>query len=404
MSYQVYNAVVAPTTPASGKSTEYVSTAGEPHFINDQGIDANLISNQKKNYIRNSGMWFAQRQAPATPTVYSTVGGRLVTADGWGISNENASAQYARVDTASAAETGLAGRFYGQFTKLTSAGKLAICQVIEGTDSSEMRGQNVRVQFWAKGIVTASATWRVGLVQLTNAASVDTVPSGAGQFLTAFGVASTDPTLGGSLIYTAPKATVTPDNGTIVGTAANVTVTSAGWQRFGAVFTLPTTFVNLTVMIWSDAQVAATAGISISQVSLTVGQEIQDWVPPSTQVELARVQRYYCKSFNVDTAPVQNAGLVGVVRGAVSVAGAIAAQPVGIRFPVALRAGASVLVTFYNPSAANAFVRNTTAGTDSTTAAPFFMGENGGDCQFTGIAAWTASQSVAVHYTADVEL
>lgn len=405
MSYLTLNEGAAPSTPAGGKGSHYNQNTndGEPHFINDKGVDMNLAPNRKYNFVRNSGFWFAQRQAPGTLATYSSVGGRAVAADGYSVSNENASVQYIRTDTAGAPETGLVGEYYGSFTKITSTGKLVVAQVIEGVDTNVLRGSRVRVQLWAKGLVAASATWRIGLVQLTSAGAIDVVPSGAGLFLTAFGSASTDPTLGANMSYIAPSVGITPDNGTVVGNAANVTVTSAAWQRFGAVFDVPTSAKNLIVMIWSDSQVVATNGIALSQVSLTDGGAIQDWAPVAYQQELARAQRYYAKSFNIDTLPAQSAGLTGALRGYVSVAGAVAAQPLGVRFPVPLRSGAPTFV-FFNPSAANAFTRNTTAGTDATATAAANTGQQGTDVTFTGIAAWTVAQAVAVHYTADAEL
>lgn len=77
--------------------------------------------------------------------------------------------------------------------------------------------------------------------------------------------------------------------------------------------------------------------------------------------------------------------------------------PIGIRFPVHMRAAPTTL-TFYNPSAANAFVRNTTAGSNATATASANVAASGMDATFTGIAAWTVAQSVALHYTADAEL
>ncbi len=404
MSWLTFNSGAAPATPAAGKVTVYSSTDDEMRAITSDGVDMSLVPTPY-NYARNSGMWFAQRQTPGTLATYSSVGGRASTCDGWTVSNENASVQYVRTDTLSAPETDLTSRYYGNFTKITSAGKIALAQVIESTDLSELRGQSVRFQLRAKSLVAASATWRLALVQLTSAGSADAVPSGAGLFITAFGAASTDPTLGTNLSYIAPRAGVTPDNGTVDGNAVDITVTSAGWQQFGAVFDVPANAKNLVLMLFSDDDVAATNGVAISEVQLTLGMQTVEWQPLAIQQELARVQRYYTKSFDIDIAPVQNLGLAGAVRGAISVAGATANQPIGVRLPVAMR-GSTILATivFYNPSAANAFVRNTTAGTNAT-ATTFNTGSDQSlDIFFTGIAAWTVAQAAAVHYSVDLEL
>ncbi len=403
MSYLELEESAAPSTPAAGLGSTYLSTSGELRTLNDQGIDANLSNRTRDNWIRNAGFWFAQRQAPGTLTTYSSVGGRAITADGWGVSNENASVQYIRTDAIAAPETGLENRYYGNFTKITANGKIVICQVIEANDIAAIRGETVRVQILAKGLVAASATWRLGLVQLTSAGATNVVPINAGTFITAFGAASTDPTLGANLSYIAPDATITPDNGTTNGNAADITVTSAAWQQFGACFTVPTDCRNLVLMLWSDAQVATTNGIALTEVSLTAGPEVQEWSPLSQQEETSRVQRYYQKTFSTDTLPAQNAGLAGAARGHVSVAGATANQPIGVRLAIPLLS-TSPTFTFFNPSAANAFVRNTTAGSDATATASANPAQQGFDVLFTGIAAWTVAQSVAVNWTCDGEL
>ncbi len=402
MSYLTLNEGAAPSTPSNGKGVHYDSTVGEPHFLNDSGADMNLTPNRKYNWLRNSGFWFAQRQNPTSLATYNATNVRQICADGWSVNAENASSQYIRTDTAGAFETGLVGRYYGNFTKITSNGKLMICQVLEGTDSQNLRGRTVRVQFWAKSIVTASQIFRVGLIQSTNV-TLDTVPSLAGTFITAYGASGTDPTLGTSLAYTAPKASVSGDNCTVNGNAADCTITTV-WQRFSAVFDVATTVKNLIPAIWSNSQVATTAGIAISQVSLTDGYEIQEWSPQTYAVEMQRVQRFYCKSFAIDTAPSQNAAVTGAVRGTVSVAGISAGQPLTIRFPVPMSRSSQLTTTLYNPSAANAFVRNTTAGTDATASAGGTGNDSQCDAAFTGIAAWTVGQIVAVHYSTDGEL
>jgi hypothetical protein len=193
-----------------------------------------LGSSDRFNYVRNAGFWFAQRQAPGTATTYSNTSGRAISADGWGITNENASAQYARTDTQNAPQTGLQGRFYGSFTKISSTGKLVASQVIEGTDTNALRGRTVRVQCRMKGIVAAMQTVRLGLVQLNSFGTIDALPA---TFISAFGANGTDPTLGTNLAYILPKDS-NADNATISGNAASCAVTTA-WQRYGALFDVP---------------------------------------------------------------------------------------------------------------------------------------------------------------------
>lgn len=397
MSYLTLAKGAAPATPAAGKASAYVDATGNVHTIDATGVDSILTNTQLNNVLRNSGFWFAQRQNPAALATYSSATNRLLSADGWGITCENASAQYIRTDTSTTPEAGLQSRYYGQFTKITNTGKLEVTQVVEAIDAQSLRGRTVRVQLKMRGIIAASAVWNIGLVQNTG-----TVDAPTAAFFSAQNANGTDPTLGASLAYIAPKATVTPDNATIVGNKAQCTVTnSATWARYGACFDVPTTAKNLIVVIWSDSQVVLTNGVAIGEISLTDGFEIQTWSPLPTSDELARCQRFYCKSFSVDTLPATAVAL-GAVRGYVSVIAAAAGQPLGVRFPVAMRA--APVFTFFNPAAANAFVRNTTAGSDATATAGANIGDQGADVTFTGIAAWTVAQAVAVQFVADAEI
>ncbi len=399
MSFQTFTGGAAPATPAAGKASFYVDTNEEPRCINSDGVDMGLANKDAYNWLRNSGMWFAQRQSPGTLTTYNSAAARAITADGWGVTNENASVQYQRTDTATAPETGLSGRYYGTFTKITNTGKVVISQVIEGTDTGALRGSTVRLQLWMKS-VSSNFTVRIALAYLTTGTPDSGMPA---SFITAFGANGTDPTLGTNLAYITPKAGIVADGGTIDGNGVDCAIVTTDWTRFGAVFDVPSTARNLVVIVFSDSQMTAAQGIAMSQVSITAGQAVQEWSPMAYPEELARVQRFYAKSFNIDTLPAQNAGLAGAVRGHANVAGATAGQVIGVRFPVPMRV-APTTITTYNPSAANAQARNTTAAADATATATANAAEQAMEVTFTGVVGWLAGQSMAVHYTADAEI
>lgn len=396
MSRLRFNKVAVPAAPAANKGEVFMDTDSKrPRFVNDDGDIVNLTDDGMRgwNAVLNGGMDLAQRQAPGTLTTYSNTSGRAYGADRWGVTNENASAQYQRIDTSAAPETNLQSRFYGTWSKITSTGKLVVSQVIEGSDCMSLRGRKVRVQLKVKS--SAGRTLRVVLLQLTNAGALDTIPA---TFISAFGANTVDPTWGTNLTAIAP---VTPENATVRNTGLDVAATT-NWQRVGAVFTLPSNLRNLVIVVFGDSQLAAADSLSMSEVGLYDGTEIRQWVPRAISSILSMCQRFYCKSFAVDTAPAQNAGLGGAVRGNVAVAAAVAAPDAAIRFPVNMRA--TPALTYYNPSAANAFLRNVTAGTDATATATGTANEAGTDVSATGLAAWTVAQSTAVHYSADAEL
>jgi hypothetical protein len=353
------------------------------------------------NTLLNGGFTFANRQNAGVAATYSNTAARVYGPDRWAITNENASVEFIRVAT-DTPETGITNRFYGTFTKITNAGKMCISQVIEGSDGHKHRGRTVRVQLKMKA--STATTMRVALLQLAAAGTQDTVPGYAagapsGTFIYAFGADCTDPTFGTDLAKITPIAA---DNATIASTGLSCSVTTA-WQQFGGTFTLPSDYKNLVLVIFTNADIAATTAISVTEAGLYGSARMVTWDDlPFGTLQLL-LQRYYYKSFPVSTIPAQSAGLTGAIRGHVSVAGASANQPIGVQYAVGKRLAAPT-ITFFNPSNADAFVRNTTAGTNASATAAANNSRESMDIMFTGLAAWTVAQAVAVHYTLDAEL
>jgi len=400
VSYRTLSNSTPPATPTAGKTTDFIDSSGRLSSLNSTGVLNVHTARVLSNVVRNSGFWFAQRQAPATATTYSNTTGRSISADGWGITNENASTQFARVDTQGAVETGLQGRFYGQFTKITAAGKVIVSQAIEGQEAISLRGRSVRIQAWLKSVVAASQTVKMAVVQLTAAGTIDALP---GTFITAFGGGGVDPTLGTNLAYLPPRAGVSGDNCTAGTNSFSCAVTTT-WQRFGGVVDVPATSKNLVIMIWSDNQLAATNGVSIAQVSLTDGFEIQDWAPCCYIDELQRVQRFFCKTFNIDVAPATNVGLnTGELKWTKVVAGATVTRSPEWRFPVRMRV-APATNTLFSPGSTVNQVRDETAGADCTGSAIVSGGESSLAVTATGAAGTTAEGLLGVHLSADAEL
>ena len=401
MSYVTLQQGAAPSTPAASKASLYVDTTGRLHVLNSDGEDTTLVPSGP-NMIRNGAFWFAQRQAPGTATTYSNTTGRAICADGWGITNENASATYQRTDTSAAYDTGLAARHYGNFLKTTSTGKLVVSQVIENVDCMQYRGQTVRLTVWMKQLVGAAPVVRLGLAQLTSAGTVDTMPA---TFISAFGANGVDPTLGTNVSYIAPKSGTTGDGCTISGNAASCTLSSS-WQRFSVLFDVPTSMKNLVVLVFGNAQFAATNGFAISQCTLRVGASIPEWETVDVKTELLRVKRYYQKSFSVDTAPAQNAGVgTGALMCIAGKAAAVARAGVWYyTYPVEMRA--TPTITLYNPGAANAQARRVSgaAAADQTATATLNSNPHSFGVTCTGDAAGTVGDEIIVHFSSDAEL
>jgi len=114
---------------------------------------------------------------------------------------------------------------------------------------------------------------------------------------------------------------------------------------------------NLAVFIWSDDMSDGTVGdeLLIGQVQLEKGAVATDFEYRSIGEELALCQRYYCKTFDQETAPANgtltlvgtlfggNAALFDATEGTENLFGA------NWQFPVAMRSTPSI--TLYNPGA-----------------------------------------------------
>lgn len=386
-----------PTAPTSGNVTSYPdSTSLLMKSIDANGVVSTLAQIIKPNLLANGGFDFAQRQAPATLTTYSDTSGRAYTADRWSITNENASVQYARVDIASAPETGVSARYQGRFKKITNPGKMVIAQVVEGVDSMPCRSKTVRLQVRAKYAVASSMTIRIGLLYLTSAGTTDSIPA---TFVSAFGAAGVDPTWGTNLTALTP---VTVDNATISGAGATCVLTSI-WARYGATFSVPATAKNLVAVIWTNGLPAANDELFLTEASLTVGAEIVEWAPEPVQVGLARCQRYFQKTFAVDTGPASSVGTnTGESKFIATIAGANPNRSPSIPFRVTMRTTPAILT--YNPAAAGVEVRDETAAADCTATTAVSGADGSIAFTLTANAGTTVGGLLGIHWAANAEL
>src|SRR6185312_2229509 len=259
------------------------STDGSGNSTGDSVPNARAI-----NYMINGAFDVNQRVPDALTTISGIVlGTDKYSADRWKVSGANADVQFQRVDTNGALESGYNARYYGTYKKITNAGKLMAYQVIESKNTFPLASRVVTVQFKIKS--SASATFRVGLIQANSSATVDAaittlVP-------TTWGAASTDPTLTTNYATIAPTRVISGLTGTITGNALSCATTTA-WALFGGAFTVPSNAKNLIVAIWSDSNMAINDTVSIGEIALYDGAGVRDWVPTLYEEELARCQRY----------------------------------------------------------------------------------------------------------------
>ncbi len=326
------------------------------------------------NLAVNGGFEFAQEQTPGT---YTTIADKGYGPDQWWVTRENADMQYKRED--GTGESGITSKYFGTFKKITNTGKFFICQPLEGRDTVPLRSKTVIFPIKLKA--SASKTIRMAVLELQTGGTMDAPPA---TLVTAFGANGVDPTFG--------------TNVAIITAAQSKSVTTA-FQQFSVSVTVPNNSKNLFLAIWTNDQFAANDTLSVAEADFYPGSAVRAWLPRDYDDDIAKCQRYYYKTFDIDVAPAQNAGVAGCARGIAGKAGAIGlAAIIPIRFPV--RMFATPTITTFNPSAANAQVRDTSANLDCSATASSGTHTNPGA---TTISA-TGSASTAVGYIVDVHI
>jgi hypothetical protein len=331
-----------------------------------------------QNNLINGGFSLAQRQAPGTLT---TITDNKYSADRWRVTRANADVQYQRNDALG--ETGLTCQYYGLFKKITNTGKMHICQIVEGMNSVPARGKSVTFQIKMKA--SAAKTIRMAVLELQNAGTIDTIP---GTLVTSWGSDSTDPTLGANVA--------------IITGAQSKSVTTS-WQLFSVTVTVPSNSKNLIAAVWSDSGFAANDTLSLAEAMLTFGKTTVNWTPRPVGQELALAQRYYWKTFALDTAPAQNIGTnTGEFHAPAPVAGANAERMAKLIYPVMMFA--SPTVTTYSPAAATVEFYDATASAACTSTSQINPSPMGVQLQCVGAAGTVVGNSLRAHVTAEAEL
>lgn len=194
---------------------------------------------------------------------------------------------------------------------------------------------------------------------------------------------------------------------------------TSSWARYTATFTVPSvtgktigagSFLQFSIWFEAGSDNNATTNtlgqqsgtFDISNVLIVQGGIAPAYASVPYVAELAACQRYCEKSFDLATAPAQNAGLTGAAR-CLQIVGASAATKwlQSISFKASKRI--TPTVTLYNPSAANAQARNVTGSADcsSTTVTAY---ENSMTISYTSASGSALGNEVAVHWLAEAEL
>jgi hypothetical protein len=391
-------------TPAAGVSAVFVDTADKHVKQRDESGTLNTLNNdglQDLSILTNGGFSVQQRVATAAtaiPSVSTTTrAGRV--ADRWAVTVGNVTTPlWTQVDAGTIVETGLLNRYYGRITQNTNAAKFILSQFLANQDIAHLRGGKVRLSVKMKQFAGANANYRLGLLQLTSAGTIDVDPA----FISAIGAASVEPTWGTNLVAIIPDASPVGENGTISGVALTIASTAA-WVRSSVVFSIPSNCLNLVAVLYRDTLGAASDSVGIAEFQMTQGPDLVDWVSLPWAFELSRCLRYFCKTFSYATVPVQAAGgNTGEHKWIKVVLGASAGRSPCWAFPLPMWRSPATITTF-NPVAANAQARDATGAVDCSATTVVGTTDRQTAITFTGNAATAAENLIDVHLTADAE-
>lgn len=350
------------------------------------------------NHLANGGLWLAQRQDPSTATTIAQDG---YGPDRWRSCRENADLKYFRT-----ADTN-GDYYYGTYRKITNAGKFLVVQILEAVNTFPL--QSRVVTFACRLSANVAKTVRLGLIQLTSAGTIDTIP--ANIVPTTWGSTGTDPTLGTNLAYITPASVPTNANGTINSNAVDCSVTT-GWQIFGGTFTMPSDCKNVMVALWTDAQFSVNDQLNLGRLQLVDGGVLRDWLPMSMAFEIERCQPYYEKSYDLDTAPgnVNDLGPCICPQAGAALAGTTAGntgQGILLPFKVTKRVPPTVVLYDYDGTANAVRVYPADAKRSGVTAVANLRAS--GCAQYitfdnSSATAITSTSTLNAHFTAECEL
>ena len=401
----------APSTPASTKVEIFIDNNNRTCSIDDKGVISVFNHNglDERNILVNCGFGVQQKVAVASTAIAgisaTTRGG--VVADAWSVTSSVASnLNWQQVDTGSAPEIGLNSRYYGSIISATAGKKVMLSQWILNEDMRHLVGRKVRLSIKHNQKAGLAQNFKLGLLQLTSAGTIDTSPAFlSGAWSTTTGV---DPAWNTNIAAITPDASPTGENGTVSGNYLNIVTVANTWTRSSCVFTIPTNAKNLIMVLFADATGGVTDNVSIAEAQVTLGADLVDYLEPLFSENINRCLRRYCKSFPLTTVPAASIAVATAgngVTGIIGKAGATAlACYIKIQFPV--RMFKVPTVTLFTPVGAGAVPYRISGTTPAvqTTAAQTGVMDYGLVVSATGDVNGAIGDLVGVHYTASAEI
>jgi hypothetical protein len=188
-----------------------------------------------------------------------------------------------------------------------------------------------------------------------------------------------------------------------VTTQSGSSFNSTTWATFSFTATISASNTDLMIILeFNRSGLAVGVGVNFAQVQVNAGDQSLPFQPRSFAEELGLCQRYYCKTFDYATTPVQASNnLNGAIVYRVRTAGATTDGQY-YRFPTRMRIAPTP--TFYNPISANSVWRNFTTSADSGSPSYVGLGQNGAFIDNAQVAVDAVSNILAIHAAFDAEI
>ena len=172
-----------------------------------------------------------------------------------------------------------------------AAQRFGFAQIVEGRDSIPLRGRAVTLQ--GRLQCSAAATVRYAVLGWTG--TEDSVTSDVVNDWTSATLTAGNFFLGASVA--------------VLGTGS-IALTSATWADLTPLTVSVTSSVNnLIVIVWTDATSAQNVTLDFTNMALVPGSVAVPFVAESVADAVARAERLYEKTFSLETAPAEGAGV-----------------------------------------------------------------------------------------------
>jgi len=266
----------------------------------------------------------------------------------------------------------------------TANAKFGLFQPFENIESAKMAGTAVSVSFDAKNAAADDLTDVLKAAVLAWDSTANSITS---DVVSAWNADLTTPTFATN--WTAEN---TPSNLSLTQSYQTFTIENIDIDTSGT--------TNVGLFVWCDnADGAVDDAIFISKVKLEISENATPYEAPIWTEDFKRAQRFIKTSFPINIAPQQNYGVQTgeAMFPAIQAAGGVQSSP-KVQFDPAMLGAATI--TFYNPAAANANIRDESLGADGGAVSAAFSDEGGFVIATTGNASTSITNGLGIHYLA----